>query len=106
MASKETYVAPAPDIQHLTPPGCHLCIGIHVCMLAFIRFGKFRLWFQKKPGHRTNFQKSIDQNQSFFLALFVMYGGSFRTYQNKILVFVFTSKRKSLALFPQVILFL
>ena len=26
------------------------------------------LWFKKKdpPGHRTNFQKSIDQNQSFF----------------------------------------
>ena len=28
------------------------------------------LWFQKKkkgpPGHQTNFQKSIDQNQSFF----------------------------------------
>ena len=31
------------------------------------------LWFKKKkkkkspPGHRTNFQKSIDQNQSFFI---------------------------------------
>ena len=29
------------------------------------------LWFKKKkekgpPGHRTHFQKSIDQNQSFF----------------------------------------
>ena len=63
MASKETYVAsppfqnlafsmpgttrirPAPDIEHLTPPGCHLCIGNHVCMLTFTRFGKFRLWF-------------------------------------------------------------
>ena len=58
MASKETYVAlhlqhlgftmpgmprvrPAPDIKHLTPPGCHLCIGNHVCMLIYIRFGKF-----------------------------------------------------------------
>ena len=30
------------------------------------------LWFKKKkkkgpPGHQTNFQKSIDQNQSFFI---------------------------------------
>ena len=42
------------------------------------------LWFKKKkkkgqPGHRTNFQKSIEQNQSFFflalifLILFYMY---------------------------------
>ena len=56
---------PAPDILHLTTPGCHLCIDILLCMLTFIRLGKFRLWFKKKrlPGHRTNFQKSIDQNQ-------------------------------------------
>ena len=67
MASKETWIlcgpstlqhlafpmpgtarfCPAPDIEHLSPPGCHLCIGIHVCMLAFIRFGKFRLWLKK-----------------------------------------------------------
>ena len=67
MASKKAYVAlhpptflflhawnavsllPSPDIQHLTPPGCHLCIGIHVCMLTlFIIFRKFRLWIKKK----------------------------------------------------------
>ena len=33
--------------------------------------------------------------------MWASYGGSFGTYQNKILVFVFTSKRKSLALFPK-----
>ena len=84
MASKEAYVAlppsrflqawnsasllPSPDIQHMTRPGRHLCIAIHLCMLTFNRFRKFRLWFKKKRllGHRTNFQKSVDQNQSFF----------------------------------------
>ena len=58
MASKETYVAPPPFntqlspclecrefAQHLIPSGWHLCIGNHVCMLTFIRFGKFRLFF-------------------------------------------------------------
>ena len=87
MNSKEAYVAPppsntpfspwlerhlsllpAPAIQHLTPPGCHLCIGIHVCMLTFIRFGKFRLWLKKNVYRDTGpiLKKSIDQNQSFF----------------------------------------
>ena len=62
---------PSPDIQHITHPGRHLGIGIHLCMLTFIRSRKFRVVVPKKslPGHRTNFQKSIDQNQSFFPGL-------------------------------------
>ena len=97
MASKETCVAPstlqhpafsipgaprvcpAPDIQNLTPPGCHLCIGIHVCMLTFIRFGNLGCGSKKSlPGHQTNFKKSIDQNQSFFPGLkSTLYGSTY-----------------------------
>ena len=63
-------ICPAPDIEHLTPPGCHLCIGIHVCMLTFrgsIRFGKFRLWLKKKStGPLDQFLKINCPEPKFF----------------------------------------
>ena len=38
------------------------------------------LWFKKKkkgpPGHQTNFQKTIDQNQSFFYSWPNQHSGS------------------------------
>ena len=62
---------PSPDIQHMTRPGCHLCIGIHLCMLIFIRFGNFMLWFKKKyTGSRDQFSKiNRPEPKFFFLAL-------------------------------------
>ena len=41
-----------------------------------IRFGRFMLWFKKRKGqlgYRTNFQKSIDQNQRFFFLALLFY---------------------------------
>ena len=36
---RTTRVCAAPDIQHLTPPGCNLCICSHVCMVAV-----YKIW--------------------------------------------------------------
>ena len=64
---------------HFSLPFRHINhINILICISSFYTLDKSikkkiwkMLWFKKKgqPGHRTNFQKSIDQNQSFFLAL-------------------------------------
>ena len=62
---------PAPDIPHLKTPVCHLCIGIHLCMLIFTRFVKFRLWFKKNVYRATGpiFKNQLTRTKVFFPGL-------------------------------------